>query len=162
MVDILVPVGRTLVIPSPDGHRMQHVIPNAAFFKDVSDIGHVFGGRKALPNQPIIVEGADGQTPTIIMPLGLCEAAEVEDLARHAQEKSRARMKKLGTPLPFDEFRERTGRPRKEAVEDMFRDALLRRMEQHRRNPISDPARQPQRSKKQWTVPEKTWDNKER
>ena len=117
------------------------MIPTAAFFEDPTEIGHVFGGRKAMPNQPIVIEGADGETPTVILATGDTEASELEDLAIAAQEKSKERIKKTGQALPFNEFRERTGRPRREDVPQMLADAIEKRLDEQRRNWRTDPRR---------------------
>ena len=140
MVDIWIPIAKKIPIHFGK-HRLQRMIPTAAFFEDPRDIGHVFGGRAARPVQPIVIEGADGETPTIIMATGDTDASELEDIAIAAKEKSRARMKATGMALPFDEFRERTGRPRREDVPQMLAEAIERRIEEQRKNWRTDPRR---------------------
>lgn len=94
-----------------------------------------------MPAQPIVIEGADGETPTVILATGDTEASELEDIAIAAQEKSRARMKKTGQALPFDEIRERMGRPRREDVHRMMMEAVERRLTEQKRNWRTDPRR---------------------
>lgn len=138
MVDIWIPVAKRMPV-FYGKHRLQKMIPTATFFEDPSEIGHVFGGRHATPNQPIVVEGADGDTPTVILADGECEASELEDLALAALEKSKERMKKTGSALDFDGFRERTGKPRKEDVPQLLAEAIERRLNEQKRNWRTDP-----------------------
>ena len=123
------------------------------------DIGHVFGGRAAKPQQPIVLVGADGRTPICIVTDGLVEAAEMEDIALEAQERAKARVKEHGTQIPFAEYRERHGLPAAEKMPELFAQALEDRIARHKQNPVSDPARQPLRPSRSMTmtVPEKTW-----
>ena len=148
MVDIWVPIGKTIPI-SYGKHRLRRVIPNAAFFSDPREIGHVFGGRKAMPNQPIVIEGADGETPTVILAMGDTEASELEDIAIAAKEKSERRMRATGYALPFNEFREKTGKARREDVPAMMAEAVERRLNEQRKNWRTDPRRYAREKKPQ-------------
>lgn len=140
VAELLIPIGKKATIQFGK-HRLQRVIPNAAFFKDPRDIGHVFGGRAAMPNQPIVLQQPGAVTPTIIMTAGVSEAAEIEDLALEAQEKTAENLKKFGTTMDFDTIREKLGKPRREDVPQLMHDAIQRRIDEQKKNWRTDPRR---------------------
>lgn len=144
--ELLIPVGRVLPLASAGGPfqriagRRGTVVRNAA---EAREIGHLFGGRAARPAGPVVVVGADGRTPILIVTDGQVEASEMEDIAIAAAEKSAERVKATGSAMPFREYRERHGLPQREEVPALFAQALHDRMAKHRANPRTDPPRQP-------------------
>ena len=107
-MELLLPIGRKIAYGT---HKLQRKVKNAAYFTDPKEIGHVFGGRAAMPNQPIILTGADGHTPIMIVTAGVSEAAEVEEIAIAAKEKGAAKLKSTGSQFDINSFRDRNGVP---------------------------------------------------
>lgn len=100
------------------------------------EIGHAFG-RSTLIEKPFLVQTSLGSA--VVMTEGVTEAAELEDLALEALDRQRERSKgDFGA-----EMREKRGMPRREEFDKLYRDALEERIERHRRNPVTDPPRQP-------------------
>jgi len=101
-----------------------------------------FGSPHFAPNLPvmILVPGADA--PTLIAGMGYATAAELRDCAVVTWYQQIEKLAK-GDVLDFDALRERRGLMRREDVDAAAREALLRRIAQHKANPVSDPARQP-------------------
>lgn len=117
---------------------------------DTSAIAHMFGGRAAKPKRPILMYGPDSRVTHVIWADGQTEAAELEEVACETLEKAEQRMRETGRALNIDERRARAGLPPREKVDELIRDALRRRAQEHQRNPIADPARMPQRVEEGW------------
>ena len=149
MADLLIPIARR----GPMGYGSTSLLPKKYAGKVVAltaksqtaDLAEVFGGRAATPAQNIVIVGPDGRTPILIAGLGVTEVAELEELAQEAFEKAETKLKKTGTVIPFAEHRERLGKPEAKEFDGLLRQALLDRIKKHKQNPISDPARQPNR-----------------
>lgn len=97
-------------------------------------------GRAGRPQKPVVLRGADGVTPILIATGGALEAAEVEELALGLLEKQEAKLRRGEPIIDFDRFRAEHGYVPRERFSDAFKQALQDRMEQHRRNPVTDPA----------------------
>ncbi len=101
-----------------------------------------FGSPDFCPNLPIMVM-VPGAQPTLIPGFGYATAAELKDCAVYTWHHQVEKLAKTGTLLDFDELRERHGLMRREDVDAATREALLRRVAQHKANPVTDPPRQP-------------------
>ncbi len=102
-----------------------------------------FGGPDFAPYLPVIVMVPGADAPTLIAGFGYATAAELRDCAVATWSKQTEQLAKTGTLLDFDTLRERHGLMRREEVDTATRDAMMRRVAQHKANPVSDPARQP-------------------
>ena len=129
-VELLLPTSRKIAYGT---HRLQRKIKNAAFFTDPREISHVFGGRAAMPNQPIILMGADGHTPIIVVTAGVSEAAEIEEIAIAAKEKGAAKLKATGSQLDTKSFRERNNLPQIEEFDTRVKEHLFNIAKQQRK-----------------------------
>lgn len=106
--------------------------------KDIDDLSHRLGGRGAKPKGALAVHHAD-QSVTFIPGLGVTEAAELQDLAYGVLEKRQ----KQNRGEWFDAWRERNGLVPREQFGAAFSNAVHDRIERHKHNPVTDPAREP-------------------
>jgi hypothetical protein len=148
MVEILLPVARRLTvngsaIPPALRGKLTGVLRNK---KDIAEMAYAVGGRDVKPKKPLMIVGPDEKTVLLVVGDGVAEAAELEDLAHAQLEKAEGNVKKHGRAFDFREARERRGLPQAGEFDQLYRDALRRRVAQHKANPISDPARVPQRA----------------
>lgn len=146
MVDLLIPIGTRIQlaynpdsIPRPLRRMVQASLPTT---KDIEDLPHALGGRDAKPTHPVLLWASDGMQ-IMIMGAGEASASEIQDLAYSALDRAEKRIKETGRSLNFEDRRERAKLPRREDVDAMIRDAMRRRVESHKSNPISDPPRIP-------------------
>src|SRR3990167_9523842 len=102
-----------------------------------------FGSSDFAPYLPVMVMVPGADAPTAIAGLGYATAAELQDCAVVAWQQQTEKLAKTGKLLDYDALRERLGLMRREAVDTAVREALDRRVAQHKANPISDPPRQP-------------------
>src|SRR3990167_2751794 len=101
-----------------------------------------FGSPDFAPYLPVMVLVPGADAPTLIAGMGYATAAELRDCAVVTWYQQIEKLAK-GDVLDFDALRERRGLMRREDVDAAAREALLRRIAQHKANPVSDPARQP-------------------
>lgn len=111
---------------------------------ECDELVHWFGSPDFCPNLPIMVM-VPGAQPTLIAGLGYATAAELRDCAVVTWHEQTEKLGKMGSLLDFDALRERHGLMRREDVDPATREALLRRVAQHKANPITDPQRVPAR-----------------
>src|SRR3990167_7827592 len=104
--------------------------------EDCEGLVRWFGSPDFAPYLPVMVLVPGGAAPTLIAGLGYATAAELQDCAVVTWHRGQA------TP-DFDALREKHGLMRRELVDAATREAMLKRIAQHKANPISDPARQP-------------------
>lgn len=147
MVELLLPVARRLTvnadaIPPTMRGRLTGVLRNK---KDISEMAYAVGGRGVKPKKPLMILGPDERTVLLVVGDGVAEASELEDLAHAQLEKAEKNVKKYGRAFDFASARERAGVPQASEFDHLYRDALRRRIADHKRNPVSDPARVPQR-----------------
>ncbi len=147
MVELILPVARRLVvnanaIPHAMRGRLTGVLRNKS---DIAEMAYAVGGRGVKPKKPLMILGPDERSVLLVVGDGVAEASELEDLAYHQLEKAEKNVKKHGRAFDFEKARERRGLPQAGEFDQLYRDALRRRAEDHKRNPISDPARVPQR-----------------
>ena len=102
-----------------------------------------FGSPDFCPNLPIMVIVPGAPAPTLIPGFGYATAAELRDCAVAVWYQQTERLTKTGKMFNYDELRERSGLMRREEVDPAVREAMLRRIEQHKANPLTDPPRQP-------------------
>ena len=112
---------------------------------DCDELARWFGSPDFCPLLPVMVIVPGAPAPTLIPGFGYATAAELRDCAVAAWYQQTEKLTSTGQLLDFDELRERRGLMRREDVDPAVREAMLRRIEQHKRNPISDPPRQPVR-----------------
>ena len=147
MVEIILPVARKLLvnaelIPESMRGKLTGVLRNKA---DIKEMAYMVGGRDVKPKEPIMIVGPDSHTVMLVVGDGVAEAAELEDLAYHQFEKAEKSVQKTGRAFDFAAARENAGYPQAKEFDQLYRDALRRRIAQHKANPLSDPARQPRR-----------------
>lgn len=147
MVELLIPVARRDLVVN--GHEVPaalqgHLSAVLRSDKEIDELAHALGGRDAKPRKPVMIWGPDDRTVMLIVGDGEAEAAEIEDLAHAQLAKAEAQVKKSGRAFDFEGARDRAGLPQAGDFDDGFRDALRRRRAQHKANPYSDPARQPE------------------
>ena len=111
--------------------------------KECDELPRWFGSSDFMPNLPVMVmiPGADG--PTLIAGMGYATVAELRDCAVSAWGKQTDRLATTGSLADFDALREKHGLMRREEVDAAAREAMLRRVAQHKANPLTDPYRQP-------------------
>ena len=102
--------------------------------KIAQDLSYRLGGRAQKPPGIVTMPAADGQTPIMIAGLGECEAAEMEDIALEALEKSEEQMQKTGASIDFASERERRGYEPVETFDTRYREYLHERAEYGKRN----------------------------
>lgn len=112
---------------------------------DINEMAYAVGGRDVKPKKPLMIVGPDERTVLLIVGDGVAEAAELEELAHAGLERQEKNVKKHGRAFDFESARERAGLPQAGEFDQNYRDALRRRVDAHKRNPFSDPARVPQR-----------------
>jgi len=120
--------------------------------KDIAEMAYAVGGRAVKPQKPLMILGPDERTVLLVVGDGVAEAAELEDLAHAQLEKAEAKFQKHGRSFDFESARERYGLPQAGQFDSLYRDALQRRVADHKRSPLSDPARIPQRRKTGRTI----------
>ena len=145
MVDLLIPIAKRIpVVLNESGVPLSlrgQVSGVVRGQSEAADIAHAFG-RSARPTEPILLYGRDGRVMTVIIGSGLTEAAELQDIALEAVARNREREQVYGgSPINFDELREKAGLVPREEYDAAFREALALRVAAHKANPISDPAR---------------------
>jgi hypothetical protein len=113
---------------------------------DIAEMAYAVGGRGVKPKKPLMILGPDERSVLLVVGDGEAEASELEELSYAQLEKAERNVKKHGRSFNFQEARERRGLPQAGQFDELYRDALRRRIAAHKRNPISDPARVPQRS----------------
>lgn len=147
MVELLLPIAHKLTvnadaIPMSMRGKLTGVLRNK---HDINEMAYMLGGRDAKPKKPLMIVGPDERTVMLIVGDGVAEAAELEDLAHAGLERQERNVKKHGRAFDFASARERAGLPQAGEFDNLYRDALTRRVADHKRNPFSDPARVPQR-----------------
>ncbi len=118
----------------------------SAVCRTVEECGELvrwFGASDFCPTQPVMVLVPGADAPTLIAGMGYATAAELQDCAVVTWHEQTRKLATTGKLVDFDALRERRGLMRREEVDLATREALLRRVAQHKANPISDPARQP-------------------
>ena len=146
MVELLLPVGRRLTvnadaIPLAMRGKLTGVLRNK---KEISEMAYAVGGRGVKPKKPLMIVGPDERTVMLVIGDGEAEASELEELAHAQLERAERNVKKYGRAFDFAAARERRGLPQASEFDQLYRDALRRRIADHKRNPFSDPARIPQ------------------
>jgi hypothetical protein len=111
---------------APIWKRNTHVVEKP------DDIVAIMGGRATRPNEPITLIGPDGM-PIAIVGLGQTETAEIADLVQQQQEKQ---------PINWDVKRDQMGLMPRDRAGDEISQAIERRMDQHKRNWRTDPAKE--------------------
>jgi hypothetical protein len=128
------------------GVPAQYVGKCSAVCRTVEECGELvrwFGSPDFCPYLPVMVMVPGTDAPTLIAGMGYATAAELQDCAVVTWHEQTHKLAATGKLLDFDALRERRGLMRREEVDAATREALLRRVAQHKANPISDPARQP-------------------
>lgn len=146
-IELLLPIARRLTvnadaIPHAMRGKLTGVLRNK---NDIKEMAYMVGGRGVKPKKPLMILGPDDHTVLLVVGDGVAEASELEDLAYGQLEKAERNVKQTGRAFNFQEARERRGLPQASEFDQLFRDALRRRADGHKRNPVSDPARVPQR-----------------
>lgn len=111
----------------------------------------IYERRNARPTQPIFLYNAQGKVTTILMPMGQTEVSELDDIIQGHYEKKQA--------LDFDAWREAKGLPPRDKAVQLMQDAIQERIDRHKRNPVTDPFRQPRYSDRTPNVqlPDRPW-----
>ncbi len=110
---------------------------------DCEELPRWFGSPDFAPYLPVMVMVPGADAPTLVAGLGYATAAELRDCAVAAWSKQTDRLATTGSLADFDALRERHGLMRREEVDAAAREAMLRRIAQHKANPVTDPFRQP-------------------
>ena len=100
-----------------------------------------FGDASFCPYLPVMVIVPGAPAPTLIAGFGYATAAELQDCAVVLWHQQTERLAKTGKLLDFDTLRERHGLMRREEVDVAAREAMLRRVAQHKASPVTDPPR---------------------
>lgn len=101
-----------------------------------------FGSPDFCPLLPVMVM-VPGAAVTLIAGFGYATAAELRDCAVVAWNNQIEQIAKTGGIHDYDARRERAGLMRREDVDPAVREAMVRRIAQHKANPVTDPFRQP-------------------
>ncbi|KKN27943.1 hypothetical protein LCGC14_0859330 [marine sediment metagenome] len=126
-------------VPAKFKGKLSAVCRTAA---ECDELVHWFGSPDFCPNLPVMVM-VPGAQPTLIPGFGYATAAELRDCAVVTWYEQTERLAKTGRVFDFDALRERRSLMRREEVDSAVREAMLRRIEQHKANPVTDPFRQP-------------------
>lgn len=111
--------------------------------QECNDLVRWFGNADFCPFLPVLVLVPGAASPTAIVGQGYATAAELQDCAVVTWHQQTERLRKTGGLIDFDQARERAGLMRREEVDAAVRDALARRIAQHKASPVTDPFRQP-------------------
>ena len=148
MANILVPTARrNLVmngqhIPAAMQGQLSAVLRNKS---DIGEMTYALGGRDAKPSKPLMIVGPDDHTVLMVVGDGVAETSELQELAYAGLERAERTVKRTGRAFDFEAARANAGRPSAAKFDELYRDALQRRVAQHKANPVSDPARVPLR-----------------
>ena len=110
---------------------------------DANDLAYRIGGRSKKPTREVFLVGPDGHTPIVLPGFGVTEAAELQETAQEVYELHEKRIRETGSAVDFNRLRANAGLPSSEDAPEMIREAFWNRIQQHKRNPVSDPPRQP-------------------
>lgn len=145
MDGFVVPVAYDLGWQGPSVPRVleQHVSAGAQGHQEAAGISTMFGSRHFKPTAPILLVGPDGRVPILLIADGDTEAAELEDLAQEAINQQEEQLAAGGRGMDFDKLREKHGQVRREDVDVSIREAIQRRIDHHKANPVTDPFREP-------------------
>jgi hypothetical protein len=127
-------------VPASFKGKLSAVCRTAA---ECNELVRWFGSADFCPVLPIMVMVPGAPTPTLIPGAGYATAAELRDCAVAVWYQQTERLTATGGLADFDALRERRGLMRREEVDPAVREAMLRRIAQHKANPITDPPRQP-------------------
>lgn len=109
--------------------------------EECSEIVRWFGSPDFAPTLPVMVMVPGADAPTLIAGMGIATASELQDCAVVTWHEQTRKLAATGSLVDFDELRERHNLMRREDVDAATRDALRRRVAEHKANPISDPVR---------------------
>jgi len=126
-------------VPASFKGKLSAVCRTAA---ECDELVNWFGSPDFCPNLPIMVM-VPGTQPTLIPGFGYATAAELRDCAVVTWHTQTEKLARTGRILDFDALRERRGLMRREDVDSAVREAMLRRIAQHKAHPLTDPFRQP-------------------
>ena len=119
--------------------------------KECAELVWWFGSPNFCPDLPVMVMVPGADTPTLIAGMGYATAAELRDCAVVTWYQQTKKLAHGGKLLDYDALRERRGLIRREDVDAAAREAMARRVAQHKASPITDPARQPAYPKRRTT-----------
>ncbi len=111
--------------------------------EDCEGLPRWFGSADFAPYLPVMVMVPGANAPTLVAGLGYATAAELRDCAVAAWSKQTDKLATTGSLADFDALREKHGLMRREEVDNATREAFLRRIADHKANPVTDPSRQP-------------------
>ena len=126
-------------VPASFKGKLSAVCRTAA---ECDELVNWFGSPDFCPNLPIMVM-VPGTQPTLIPGFGYATAAELRDCAVVTWHTQTEKLARTGRILDFDALRERRGLMRREDVDSAVREAMRRRIAQHKAHPVTDPFRQP-------------------
>ena len=129
-------------VPAAFRGKLSAVCRTAA---ECDELVHWFGDPNFCPLLPVMVIVPGAPAPTLIAGLGYAPAAELRDCAVVAWHNQIEQIAMTGGIHDYDARRERAGLMRREDVDSAVREAMLRRIAQHKANPVTDPPRQPVR-----------------
>lgn len=149
MVDVFMPTHP----PAPG----DVVVFHAAHPEDLDLLGEIFGGWDARPDGFWLKVGPH---LSYIFGGGVAPLGELRDLALAQLQNLRERQARGEGVIPFTRIREEQGLPSASEFDALFREAVEERVKQHRRNPVTDPARDPTKSLRapQFVIPAKGWE----
>jgi len=136
MAKFIAPIDWRGVPPSFKG-KLSAVCRTAA---ECDELVHWFGSPDFCPNLPIMVL-VPGAQPTLIPGFGYATAAELRDCAVVTWHQQIEKLAATGKLFDFDDLRDRRGLMRREKVDAEVREAMRRRVAQHKGNPVTDPPR---------------------
>lgn len=128
----------------------------------VLDTAALLGNRAFKPGpRPVTIMGPDGKTPIIIAFGDDTEAAEIEDAAIAAYEKAEAQVKKTGTVIDNDTFRDKQGLPPAETFDTRVREHLDKQVQMKKKTRVTghhyDMNQKYVKGQAMQTVPETPW-----
>lgn len=114
--------------------------------QDCEDLVRYFGSPDFCPYLPVLLMVPGAPSPTAIAGLGYATAAELRDDAVVTWHRQSAKFAKGEPIFDFDTLREKHGLMPRDQVDNATRDAMRRRVQEHKANPVSDPPRKPKRA----------------
>ena len=124
----------------PSNLRNKKVSAICRTAQECEDLVRWFGDEHFCPSLPVMVLVKNAQ-PVMIAGMGFASVAELRDCAVVTWHQHEA---KGGKILDFDALREKHGLIRREEVDGATREAMTRRIAQHKANLRTDPFREPQ------------------
>lgn len=136
-------------IVHPDYHTGYVFLHNKEEVSDLRAIQAAMEGKHHDIDRPIVAMGADGATPTLMVADTETDAYEIQDILGEQLEKQEKELRRAHSDsnrapvMDTDWVRYVNGAPVGEKRVEMVHDAFVRKIDEHKHNPVTNPGRDP-------------------